>query len=52
MDPEVLRPRNTWPDPKGYDEAEGKLAAMYVENFEKYAGKGDTDYTRFGPVAK
>ncbi|KAL7547032.1 hypothetical protein ACHAWF_010345 [Thalassiosira exigua] len=49
VDSKVLKPRNTWPDPKEYDEAEKKLAAMYVKNFEKYAGKGDVDYTQYGP---
>lgn len=49
VDPAVLEPRNTWPDPKEYDEAEKKLASMYVENFAKYADKGDVDYTQYGP---
>jgi ATP-dependent phosphoenolpyruvate carboxykinase len=49
VDSNVLKPRNTWPDPKEYDEAEKKLAAMYVKNFEKYAGTGEVDYTQFGP---
>ncbi|KAL7442459.1 hypothetical protein ACHAXH_009241 [Discostella pseudostelligera] len=51
VDSTVLRPRNTWSNPAEYDEAEKKLAAMYVKNFEKYAGKGDVDYTKFGPKA-
>lgn len=51
VDPTVLRPRNTWSNPQEYDEAEKKLAAMYVKNFEKYAGKGKVDYTKFGPKA-
>lgn len=50
VDPAVLRPRNTWEDPRAYDAAEKKLASMYVKNFEKYAGKGDTDYSQFGPT--
>ena len=49
VDESVLSPRNTWPNPKGYDEAEKKLANMYVENFKKYAGKGNVDYTQYGP---
>mmetsp|Transcript_33433 Transcript_33433/g.70271 ORF Transcript_33433/g.70271 Transcript_33433/m.70271 type:complete len:637 (+) Transcript_33433:190-2100(+) len=49
VDPAVLHPRNTWPDPEEYDAAEKNLAEMYVKNFEKYAGKGDVDYTQFGP---
>lgn len=49
VDPAVLHPRNTWPDSKAYDEAEMKLANMYLENFEKYAGAGTVDYSQYGP---
>lgn len=49
VDSNVLSPRNTWSNPEEYDAAEKKLASMYVKNFEKYAGKGDVDYTQFGP---
>ncbi|KAL7470647.1 hypothetical protein ACHAXS_010892 [Conticribra weissflogii] len=49
VDDNVLNPRNTWPDPKDYDAAERKLAEMYVKNFEKYVGKGNIDYSQFGP---
>jgi len=49
VDAAVLSPRNTWADPKDYDDAERKLATMYVDNFQKYAGKGDVDYTQYGP---
>ena len=48
VDSKVLHPRNTWPDAAQYDEAEKKLATMYVENFEKYR-TGDVDYSQFGP---
>ena len=34
---EVLRPRDTWSDGDAYDEQARKLAAMFKENFEKYA---------------
>lgn len=49
VDSSVLIPRNTWPDPKEYDEAEKKLANMYVENFKKYIKEGEVDYSKFGP---
>jgi phosphoenolpyruvate carboxykinase (ATP) len=50
VDSKTLSPRNTWPNPAEYDAAEKKLAAMYVKNFEKYAGKSDVDYTQYGPT--
>ena len=40
---------NTWPDPSRFDEAEKKLANMYVENFKKYIKEGEVDYSKFGP---
>jgi phosphoenolpyruvate carboxykinase (ATP) len=33
---EVLRPRDTWPDPKAYDTQAMKLAEMFRKNFEKF----------------
>jgi phosphoenolpyruvate carboxykinase (ATP) len=33
---EVLTSRNTWADKGAYDDAAGKLVAMFRENFEKY----------------
>ena len=46
---EVLQPRATWPDPKAYDRQAKRLAAMFVENFERYAvGVGD-DVRAAGP---
>ena len=34
--PDVLRPRDTWPDPKAYDAQGKKLAEMFRKNFEKF----------------
>jgi phosphoenolpyruvate carboxykinase (ATP) len=34
---EVLDPRMTWPDPDAYDRQAAKLAAMFRDNFAKFA---------------
>jgi phosphoenolpyruvate carboxykinase (ATP) len=34
---EVLRPRDTWPDPEAYDAKARELAAMFVKNFGAYS---------------
>ncbi len=35
---EVLDPRQTWEDPEAYDDQARRLAAMFDENFEEFAG--------------
>jgi phosphoenolpyruvate carboxykinase (ATP) len=35
---EVLKPRNTWPNPADYDTQAAKLARMFVENFKTFEG--------------
>ena len=49
VSPEVLDIRSTWSSPEKYDQQANKLVQMYLENFKKYEGKGDSDYTTFGP---
>ena len=34
---EILRPRDTWPDPAAYDAKARELAAMFADNFASYA---------------
>jgi len=49
VEPGLLNPKSTWPDQNAFDETAKKLAKMYIDNFEKYKGKGSVDYTQFGP---
>lgn len=46
---ELLDPRSTWTDHDAYDKAKQNLAKMYIDNFKKYEGVGNVDYTKFGP---
>jgi phosphoenolpyruvate carboxykinase (ATP) len=48
---DVLRPRQTWPDPAAYDEQARQLVARFVENFAKYAGQVSDAVRRAGPRA-
>ncbi len=47
---EILTPRNTWDDPGAFDIQVKKLAAMFRENFEKYAGTVDEAVLAAGPL--
>ncbi len=46
---EVLDPRGTWADAAAYDEQARRLAAMFVENFERFAGRVDAQVVAAGP---
>jgi phosphoenolpyruvate carboxykinase (ATP) len=46
---EVLRPRDTWPDPSAYDAKATELAGMFVTNFEKYADGVAEEVRAAGP---
>lgn len=51
IDPTIMTPRETWADPKAYDEAASKLAAMFHQNFMKFARHVDPDVIAAGPSA-
>jgi phosphoenolpyruvate carboxykinase (ATP) len=36
VDPKLLNPRKTWPDPTAYDAKARELAQLFVKNFEKF----------------
>ncbi|HSI98912.1 MAG TPA: phosphoenolpyruvate carboxykinase (ATP), partial [Patescibacteria group bacterium] len=46
---EVLRPRDTWPDPEAYDAKARELATMFAENFEAYADGVPDEVRAAGP---
>ena len=48
---EVLRPRQTWANGADYDAQAGKLAAMFAQNFEAFAGSATADVVAAGPRA-
>jgi phosphoenolpyruvate carboxykinase (ATP) len=50
VEPLLLDPRSTWPDPAAYDAKARELAAMFRKNFEKFPDAGD-DVLAAGPRA-
>jgi phosphoenolpyruvate carboxykinase (ATP) len=46
---EVLKPRDTWEDPKAYDEQAKKLAVMFRENFSQFADDVSQEVLGAGP---
>jgi len=48
---ELLDPRRTWPDGAAYDEQARRLAAMFRENFEQFAGDAPAAVRAAGPCA-
>ena len=46
---EVLTPRGTWADGDAYDAQARRLAAMFVENFERFAGRVSASVAAAGP---
>ncbi|MCA1569674.1 MAG: phosphoenolpyruvate carboxykinase (ATP) [Chloroflexi bacterium] len=49
---EMLRPRETWPDPAAYDAKARELAAMFAANFESYADGISRPVRAAGPHAE
>jgi phosphoenolpyruvate carboxykinase (ATP) len=48
---EVLDPRNTWSDPAAYDVQAVKVAEMFRENFNRFAGEVPAELAAAGPSA-
>ncbi len=48
---EILFPRNAWSDPAAYDAQAAKLAALFRENFAKYADQASAAVKQAGPRA-
>jgi len=49
VDPAILNPRNTWEDKTAYDMQLEKLAKLFIDNFKRYEGYGNFDYSAAGP---
>jgi phosphoenolpyruvate carboxykinase (ATP) len=50
IDPDLLNPRNAWPDKDEFDAQRDKLAEMFIENFHRYDDNGgEFDYASAGP---
>jgi phosphoenolpyruvate carboxykinase (ATP) len=47
---ELMRPRDTWPDPQAYDRAARKLAGLFRDNFAAYASQAPEAVRRAGPI--
>ncbi len=46
----VLRPIETWEDPKAYEDKYAQLAALFIENFKKFAEGTPAEIVKAGPT--
>jgi phosphoenolpyruvate carboxykinase (ATP) len=46
---EVLKPRNTWKNPKAYDDKAPYLAGLFRKNFEQFAAGVSDEVKAAGP---
>ncbi|MGB0730656.1 MAG: phosphoenolpyruvate carboxykinase (ATP) [Miltoncostaeaceae bacterium] len=51
VDPKLLDPIQTWPDPAQFEETAKKLAAAFRENFEQYTSMVSPEVVAAGPIA-
>jgi phosphoenolpyruvate carboxykinase (ATP) len=45
----ILNPKNSWSDPKAYDEKAIFLASQFIQNFSKYSAIADKETLEAGP---
>ncbi len=50
IDQKLLTPRDTWADPKAYDEMAAKLAQMFHDNFAKFVPYVDAEVMKASPI--
>lgn len=51
IDPQILDPRATWPDPAQYDATAAKLVSMFIENFRQFEAHVDAGVRKSAPKA-
>jgi len=49
VDSTLLDPRSTWRDPEAYDRKARELAAMFRDNFGKFAAEAGAEVAAAGP---
>jgi len=52
VDPKILNPRETWADPRAYDEQARTLSDMFVKNFSKFEAHVDAEVKAAAPALR